>query len=302
VEGHNFDIRKHLLEYDDVMNKQREVIYGERNRTLREENIREHMQDVLGDAAETAVWACAPVKSRSEEWDVQGLLKWFRGVTQEELTLTDDAVRMMDRTALFEAVKDELVASYAKKEKIITPEVMRPLERSVLLEVVDVQWKDHLLNMDHLKEGIGLQAYGQKDPLIEYKREGYELFQDMVKRIKDDATRTLFMVQSVSPEDEFFARQPGPSVKEVKADFSLEQHLRQKASEQQQQAPPPGMGAPMGAMGNAPWEQGGPDGQPFPTGGDAVKVQPIRRAEPKVGRNDACPCGSGKKYKKCHGA
>jgi preprotein translocase subunit SecA len=225
-------------------------------------------------------------------------------VTQQELSLSDEAARMMDRNALFEAVKDELVEAYAKKEKTITPEIMRPLERSVLLEVVDVQWKDHLLNMDHLKEGIGLQAYGQKDPLIEYKREGYELFQDMVKRIKEDATRTLFLVQSVSPEEEFFARQPVASGKEVKADFSLEQSLRQKAAaeQQHQQAPPPGMGAPMGAMGNAPWEQAGPDGQPFPTGGDAIKVQPIRRSEPKVGRNDACPCGSGKKYKKCHGA
>jgi preprotein translocase subunit SecA len=117
------------------------------------------------------------------------------------------------------------------------------------------------------------------------------------------------MVQSVSSDDEFFTRAPVQVGKEVKPDFSLEQSLRQKAAAEQHPQPhaqsqgmPPGMGVPMGAMGNAPWEQGGPDGQPFPTGGEAVKIQPIRRAEPKVGRNDPCPCGSGKKYKKCHGA
>jgi preprotein translocase subunit SecA len=184
---------------------------------------------------------------------------------------------------------------------------MRPLERSVLLEVVDMQWKDHLLNMDHMKEGIGLQAYGQKDPLIEYKRQGYDLFQDMLNRVKEESVRTLLMVQSVAPDDEFFNRAPVLAGKEVKADFSLEQSLRQEAAAHQQaqaqpQGMPPGMGAPMGALGNAPWEQGGQDGQPFPTGGDTAKVQTIRRSEPKVGRNDPCPCGSGKKYKKCHGA
>jgi preprotein translocase subunit SecA len=306
VEGHNFDIRKHLLEYDDVMNKQREVIYSERNRVLHKEDIREHMQEVLGDAAESVVLHCAPAKN-VDEWDIDGLLKWFKGLAQEDLGLKDEAARMMDRVALFEYVKDRLVEVYQHKETVLTPEVMRPLERSVLLEVVDMQWKDHLLNMDHMKEGIGLQAYGQKDPLIEYKRQGYDLFQDMLNRVKEESVRTLLMVQSVAPDDEFFNRAPVLAGKEVKADFSLEQSLRQEAAAHQQaqaqpQGMPPGMGAPMGALGNAPWEQGGQDGQPFPTGGDTAKVQTIRRSEPKVGRNDPCPCGSGKKYKKCHGA
>jgi len=302
VEAHNFDIRKHLLEYDDVMNKQRLVVYSERNRVLREEDIREHMQEVLGDAAESVVLTCAPLKSHAEEWDVEGLLKWFRGVTQEDLNLSDEAARLMDRNALFEFLKDRLTECYERQEKRLTPELMRPLERAILLEVVDTQWKDHLLNMDHIKEGIGLQAYGQKDPLIEYKRQGFDLFQDMVRRMKEEAVTTLLMVKSVSPADQFFRVEEKAIGKEEKADFSLEQSLRQKAAAQQPQGPPPGFGAPTGMMGNAPWEQGGGEGQPYPQGGEAVKVQPIRRAEPKVGRNDPCPCGSGKKYKKCHGA
>jgi preprotein translocase subunit SecA len=304
VEGHNFDIRKHLLEYDDVMNKQREVIYSERNRVLREADVREHMQEVLGDAAESVVLTCAPPKARAEEWDVEGIVKWYHGVTKEDLGLSDEAARMMDRNAIFEFLKDKLVEAYQRQETSLTPETMRPLERSILLEVVDAQWKDHLLNMDRVKEGIGLQAYGQKDPLIEYKRQGFDLFQDMIKRVKEETVTTLLMVRSVSPSDEFFTPTAAPVGKEVKQDFSLEQSLRQKAAaaQQQPQAAPPGMGMPMGSMGSAPWEQGGQDGQPFPTGGEAIKIQPIRRAEPKVGRNDVCPCGSGKKYKKCHGA
>ncbi len=304
VEAHNFDIRKHLLEYDDVMNKQREVVYKERNRVLREEDIKSHLQEMLGDVAESGVAMYAPEKVRAAEWDVEGLAKWFHSLTQTQLDLKEDMVRQMIEEALYEAIRMRLEEAYQAKEKALGPEVMRPLERSILLEVVDAQWKDQLLNMDHIKEGIGLQAYGQKDPLIEYKRQGFDLFQDMVVTIKEETVRTLMLVQSVSPTDEFFSRSPGPAGQEKKDEFNFQESLRQKAAPAPApQAPepfaqggfPPGMGGPGMPPGM------GPESQPFPAGGEVQKVQTIRRTEAKVGRNDPCPCGSGKKYKKCHG-
>ena len=182
---------------------------------------------------------------------------------------------------------------------------MRVLERSILLQVVDGQWKDHLLSMDHLKDGIGLQAYGQKDPLIEYKRQGFAMFQEMVDRVKQDATRLLFMVQTVSSTENLFPQGQPVKMKEEHPEFDPQKAMApapaqalEPAGLMGQNAPP--LGAPPMPMGGQPWEQQGElmGGQQR----QAVKTAPIRRDEPKVGRNDPCPCGSGKKYKKCHGA
>ncbi len=212
---------------------------------------------------------------------------------------------MMDQEALASALKESMEKVYEEKEKVMTPELLRMLERAVLLQVVDQQWKDHLLTMDHLKEGIGLQAYGQKDPLIEYKKEGFVLFQEMVHRVKEDALRLIFLTHSVSSRDDLFEISMPTRVKEEHPEFNA-----QAASAQ---APPamapapmglmggntPPMGAPMGApMGGQPWEMP-PEGSPQ---GPPQRVQTIRRDAPKVGRNDPCYCGSGKKFKKCHGA
>jgi preprotein translocase subunit SecA len=295
VESHNFDIRKHLLEYDDVMNKQREVIYRERNRVLREKDIRAHVLEILEDVAVLGVDTHMPEKAKEEEWDWEGLKKWFQGIFQKELDWNMDNVRRMDRDALYEALKDEAVKAYEAKEKGLTPDITRVLERSIILQVVDNQWKDHLLSMDHLKEGIGLQAYGQKDPLIEYKREGFNMFQDMVARVKEESLKLLFLVKTVAATDQLFP-QGGElrNIKEEHPDFDP----RAAAAPQPAQAAPQPMGMLGGNMapGMDQWQAQGSQPQ------QAAKVATIKRDQPKLGRNDPCWCGSGKKYKKCHGA
>ena len=297
VESHNFDIRKHLLEYDDVMNKQREVIYRERNRVLREKDIRAHMLEIAEDVAVLGVDNYAPEKAKNDEWDFEGLKKWYQGLTQQSLDWKEENLRSLDREAFYSALKDEVIKAYEIKEKALTPEVTRNLERAVILQIVDNLWKDHLLSMDHLKEGIGLQAYGQKDPLIEYKKEGFAQFDELLARIKEDSMRMLFLVQKVDPDDELFASTMPSKMTEEHPDFDPRAAVAQAPMASSQ---PMGMmgqnTAPMGIPpGMQPWEGQQPQ-QPV------VKVAPIRRDEPKVGRNDPCYCGSGKKFKKCHGA
>ncbi len=301
VESHNFDIRKHLLEYDDVMNKQREVIYRERNRVLREKDIRAHMLEIIDDVTVGGLDVYAAEKSQPGDWDVEGLKKWFQGVTQQTLNWKEENLIHMDREALYSALKDEMVKAFEIKEKAMTAEIMRNLERAVILQVVDTQWKDHLLSMDHLKEGIGLQAYGQKDPLIEYKREGFKMFDELLTRIKEDSLKMIFLVQKVDPDDELFESMMPSKMTEEHPDFDPRAAAAQAQPAMAQQ--------PMGMMGqNTPPGFGGPPGmEGFETPGQqqqqpVAKVATIRRDDPKVGRNDPCYCGSGKKFKKCHGA
>jgi preprotein translocase subunit SecA len=302
VESHNFDIRKHLLEYDDVMNKQREVIYRERNRVLREKDIRAHMLAIVDDVAVEAVDLYAAEKTKVEDWDLEGLKKWFHGLTQTALDWKEENLIHLDRDALYNALKEELMKAYEAKEKALTPEVTRNLERAVILQMVDTQWKDHLLSMDHLKEGIGLQSYGGKDPLIEYKREGFAMFNELLGRIKEDSLKLLLLVKKVDPDDELFESTLPSNIKEEHPEFDPKAAVAQApapvAAPQPQammgQNAAPAFNAPMGGQ---PWEtQGNQAQQPV------AKVGTIRRDEPKLGRNDPCYCGSGKKYKKCHGA
>ena len=302
VESHNFDIRKHLLEYDDVMNKQREVIYRERNRVLREKDIRAHMLAIVDDVAVEAVDLYAAEKTKVEDWDLEGLKKWFHGLTQTALDWKEENLIHLDRDALYNALKEELMKAYEAKEKALTPEVTRNLERAVILQMVDTQWKDHLLSMDHLKEGIGLQSYGGKDPLIEYKREGFAMFNELLGRIKEDSLKLLLLVKKVDPDDELFESTLPSNIKEEHPEFDPKAAVAQApapvAAPQPQammgQNAAPAFNAPMGGQ---PWEtQGNQAQQPV------AKVATIRRDEPKLGRNDPCYCGSGKKYKKCHGA
>ena len=302
VESHNFDIRKHLLEYDDVMNKQREVIYRERNRVLREKDIRAHMLAIVDDVAVEAVDLYAAEKTKVEDWDLEGLKKWFHGLTQTALDWKEENLIHLDRDALYNALKEELMKAYEAKEKALTPEVTRNLERAVILQMVDTQWKDHLLSMDHLKEGIGLQSYGGKDPLIEYKREGFAMFNELLGRIKEDSLKLLLLVKKVDPDDELFESTLPSNIKEEHPEFDSKAAVAQApapvAAPQPQammgQNAAPAFNAPMGGQ---PWEtQGNQAQQPV------AKVGTIRRDEPKLGRNDPCYCGSGKKYKKCHGA
>jgi preprotein translocase subunit SecA len=262
VEAHNFEIRKQLLEYDDVMNKQREVIYQHRRAVLAGHNLKEHIQDMMTEMVDSALAIYCPAEQYPEEWDVKGLVEMMQGQFGLDITQgTHDggaALRDLGREALAEDLKRLVRDAYDRKEREMGSELMRFLEKTFMLQVIDHHWKDHLLAMDHLRDGIGLRGYGQKDPLIEYKREGYDLFAAMMQRIKSDVLERLFLVQAV--------RQEGAA------------------------APPPSLVA---------------HPQPKLTlnrGEEPTAPKTVHRSDEKVGRNDPCPCGSGKKYKKCHGA
>jgi preprotein translocase subunit SecA len=258
VEAHHFEIRKHLLEYDDVMNKQREVVYKMRREILQgesqEETVREWMEDLLDGIVDTY----AAEGMHPEDWDLGGLGEALHRQFDLKLPAAVTAREVASRDTLGETLAEAVGARYAAREHELSADMLRTLERWVMLHVIDSQWKDHLLSMDHMKEGIGLRGYGQRDPLTEYKREAYDLFEDMVDRVRTTVTELLFKMQ-VAPESA---------------------------------PPPPPRPAPV----------------PRPSGnvtvsrhasGPAERRADSARSGQKVGRNDPCPCGSGKKYKKC---
>jgi preprotein translocase subunit SecA len=262
VEGHNFDVRKHLLEYDDVMNTQREVIYGQRRQILGGETLTAQVKEMSDGLIDAIVDEYAPGDVPAGEWDWaavdEAVLKQFN----LRLQVPEEERESMKPTELAELLTERVTALRAERETAFTPPVMRQLEKFVLLQTIDQLWKEHLLNMDHLKEGIGLRGYGQRNPLQEYQKEGFEMFEEMISTIHQDGVQKVFTVQAVRAED--LSR--------------LEQRRR----------PQP---AQMTMSGG---------GQT--TGSGQAKASAQRRDAPKVGRNDPCPCGSGKKYKKCHGA
>ena len=264
VEAHNFEIRKQLLEYDDVMNKQREVIYRHRRAVLSGENLTNDLHDMMGSSVESSLSVYCPPEQYPEEWDVKGLTEVMHGQFGLDITQGKhdggDSLRDVGRDALLEDLRTQVRDAYTKKEQELGPDLMRFLEKTFMLQVIDHHWKDHLLGMDHLRDGIGLRGYGQKDPLIEYKREGFDLFAGMMDRVKSDTLDRLFHVQAVRHEGEQPAPPPQPIISQ----------------------PPPKL--------------------TLNRGDEPITAQaPAQRAENKVGRNDPCPCGSGKKYKKCHG-
>ncbi len=255
VEAHNFDIRKHLLEYDDVMNQQREVIYKQRRELLQGKSIRSEIEEMIRDRAEQIADQFADENRLPEDWDMKGIKDAvFQQFNFRLASLDADAMDGLTADGLAERIFEEALAFYEEKEGAVGRDDFRNLERIVMLQTVDNLWKDHLLSMDHLKEGIGLRGYAQQNPLIVYKKEGFELFQDMIERIKEETLGILFRIQLAEPE-------------------RIEEIRKQ-------------------------------DKQPlFYSGGDdaAAKKKPVRRSNKKVGRNDPCPCGSGKKFKKCCG-
>ena len=264
VEAHNFEIRKQLLEYDDVMNKQREVIYRHRRAVLSGENLTNDLHDMMGSSVESSLSVYCPPEQYPEEWDVKGLTEVMHGQFGLDITQGKhdggDSLRDIGRDALLEDLRTHVRDAYTKKEQELGPDLMRFLEKTFMLQVIDHHWKDHLLGMDHLRDGIGLRGYGQKDPLVEYKREGFDLFAGMMDRVKSDTLDRLFHVQAVRHEGEQSAPPPQPIISQ----------------------PPPKL--------------------ILNRGDEPITAQaPAQRTENKVGRNDPCPCGSGKKYKKCHG-
>jgi preprotein translocase subunit SecA len=265
VEAHHFEIRKQLLEYDDVMNKQREVIYQHRRAVLGGSDLKDELRGMIDGLVESALNIYCPAEQYSEEWDLKGLAELMHGQFGFDIAQGKgdggEALRAMGRDALLEDLRVQVCEAYDRREQDLTPELMRFLEKTFMLQVIDHHWKDHLLGMDHLRDGIGLRGYGQKDPLIEYKREGYDLFSGMMERVKSDTLDRLFHVQAVRNEEQ-------PSVP----------------------TPPPVISRPQPAL-------------ILNRGEEPVAAQTaVHRSDEKVGRNDPCPCGSGKKYKKCHGA
>jgi len=292
VEGRNFEARKHLLEYDDVMNKQREAVYTLRRSILDGREGKDYILNAASEIVDYLFQVHYPedAKDHPDEAELNAELYDFFGIDLKAAGVDLDET---PREAAKEAVLDAVTRRYEQKEAQIGPEMMRLHERYLLLQVIDQLWKDHLLNVDHLKEGIGLRGYGQRDPLVEYKRESFELFQAMKLRVDEEIVRFLWRLRPVLSEEGGGAplppRRPAP-----------------------RQRPPLILSGPSeepvpafaGARASAPAVSAGaaaPSRQPPRVGGDDAAVKTIRRDEPKVGRNDPCPCGSGKKYKKCHG-
>ena len=245
VEGYNFDLRKHLVEYDDVVNKHREVIYAERRKIIQGENLRQNVLDMVRRQIERIV-ASSTESERFGEFDYEEILRGFAGLLGDTDGLTPRDLEGRSKGELVEFLYDRALARYEKREREMGEETMRTLERLVMLRVLDQLWVEHLTEMDHMRHGIGLQAYGQRDPLVAYKTEGYRMFQQLLQNIEYDVTHMIYKVQ-IQPALARPVLQPG---------------VENRA-------------------------------------GDGVG--PARKKQ-KIGRNDPCPCGSGKKYKHCHGA
>jgi preprotein translocase subunit SecA len=254
VEGQNFNIRKQLIEYDDVMNQQREIIYEQRRQALEEENLQPVILDMIEDILDDLVESHTEEEIPPEEWDLRGLEEAFLQQFSLPLTLSDEAVEDLTQEGIREFLLEKARNAYFQKENEWGAEITRDMERLITLQTVDQRWREHLLAMDHLKEGIGLRGYAQQNPLIEYKREGLDMFQEMIEKIKVETIQMLFRIQVATQEE------------------------TEQLEEAQQQ--------PM-----------------YFSHGDSAagsKRKPVKKAA-KIGRNQPCPCGSGKKYKKCCG-
>ncbi len=257
VEAQNFEIRKHLLEYDDVMNKQREVVYGLRRQILAGERMRDEILGFVEEIAETIASAYAEEKEAPSSWDWKGLREKIYYEFGLQLQLTEEEQERITKDELAAEIAALIEEGYKAQVERFGDEEMEKVERFIMLQTLDNLWKDHLLNMDHLRDGIGLRGYGQKDPLQEYKREGYQMFLSMYQRFKEEVVSTLLRVRPL---------------REVEIEA-----LEEKRRRQQEQLS---------------YSHGD---------GEEAKAKPVRRKERKVGRNEPCPCGSGKKYKKCCG-
>jgi preprotein translocase subunit SecA len=279
VEQQNFEARKNVLKYDDVLNTQRKIIYEERDKILAGADIGDHCKEMVEDVVGSIVDTYCPPDEFEEEWDTGGLLVALEEVYPTKLT--KEELEGIDHPALQAKIYEELANAYVAKEQELSPDVLRQAERLVLLQIVDAAWMDHLYEMDYLQEGIGLRAMGQRDPLVEYQREGFELFQSLLWRIREDFSKYIFHVHAVNE---------GPATQQRTARLTYTGPAKTSEAAARQAPPPPQVSA-------APQAQGGGD----PPMAAEPTYETIRRDADKVGRNDPCPCGSGRKYKKCHG-
>jgi preprotein translocase subunit SecA len=297
VEAQNFEARKHLLEYDDVMNKQREAVYGLRHRLLEGVDQKDLiLEDYVSGILSDLLTQFCPTKAHPSDWDLKGLKDAV--FTRFGVDVYAEGIKpeTLNRQELGDAIFDKLKARYDAKEALIGPEAMRYHERMIMLSVIDAQWKDHLRDMDHLKEGIGLRGYGQHDPLVEYKRESFDMFEAMMQRFQEETTRYLYLMQILErPSDPGQPRSAGA------------------------QGQGPGEGGGAGGNGRRPpravatsvddleeafqrKKRRELDQARMAGSGEFQQIQQVVRGQAKVGRNDPCPCGSGRKYKKCCGA
>jgi len=272
VEAHNFEIRKHLLEYDNVMNKQREVVYSQRREVLGGEDLKHSVTEMMEEQAEDLVDLYADEKAHPEDWDLKGLQDALYQQFPYRWTLPPEARDGWRRDQLKEWVVEKAKEIYQKKESEFGEGTLRYLEKVIMLQSIDYHWKDHLLGIDQLKEGIGLRGYGQKDPLVEYQKEAYQMFLEMLDRIKKDTIEKLFAIQ-IAKEQE---------VSDVKLERK-QTFVMSRGERAASDARSTGINAGMNTGGET--EDG--------------RGVTVRREGKKVGRNDPCPCGSGKKYKKC---
>ncbi|HZI55730.1 MAG TPA: SEC-C metal-binding domain-containing protein, partial [Verrucomicrobiae bacterium] len=290
VEAQNFESRKHVLEYDDVMNKQRVAVYGLRKELL--SGIDQKgliLEDYVANMVANALDRFAPRNVHADQWDVEALNKYL--VEQFGLDMSKAGIDadQLNRQELGDQIFEKLKELYEVKEKQLGPDAMRYHERMIMLSVLDTQWKDHLLSMDHLKEGINLRGYGQHDPLVEYKRESFDMFENMMQRSQEDAVRYLFHMQIV---DAPAVQEPVVAIPSENGDQQPALPPRKRASTSMDD-----LEAQFQRRKKKELEQARMAG----SNGSTAPQQVVRGAA-KVGRNDPCPCGSGKKYKKCHGA
>jgi len=315
VEAHNFDIRKHLLEYDDVMNKQRTVIYAQRLRALEEADLKETMLEMMDEMVSERVHTYLGSRERYDEEDLKRVLNDVSQLLLRPVTLPDRGDRLPSPDEVEEEIQEIFHKAYEEKEQEMSAPILRELERVVYLEVIDEHWMDHLREMDHMREGIGLRAYGQRDPLLEYKKEAFEMFEELTRSIREETVRNLFraaLVLEPVPGRGLPSLAVGPagaSGAPPEMPRILPGRPTAKAAPRQQE-----VHAEVTAFGTmaepqedagASQRPGGRSAAPPPRPGAAppgAKQAPVVSTEPKVGRNDPCPCGSGKKYKKCHGA
>lgn len=279
VEGRNFEIRKHLLEYDDVMNRQREIIYEERRTTLESQDLSAHVFDMIEDVLELVISKYLNPDIRQEDQDMDALFEALKN--KFGISFDDLKKEVLDPEILYEDCLERIKKRYDDKYAELGKDLMLYLIRSVLLQIIDAKWKEHLHNLDELQEGIHLRAYGQSDPLVEYKREAFQMFEDMTETVKEDAVEIIFKVQPVREE----------RIETVLHTGRQELIHRESA----------GLARPAPRAGQEP-SSVSPISQDARPGREDDKAVPYRRDEAKVGRNDPCPCGSGRKFKKCCGA
>ncbi len=300
LEDRNFEIRKNVLQYDDVMNKQREIIYGQRDQVLNGDDIRETIIKMIEQTIESTVAQYLPDDYTKETWNYEGLKEFYRGWlifdNDEDLDLSEEELRETESEYIVEKLKEKAMAIYDENEKLLPPEVMREAERVYLLKSVDRHWMDHIDDMDQLKQGIRLRGYAQHDPVVEYRLEGFDMFDEMISSIRQDTVKLML----TAPKKMYEQRRLMEELQKAR-ELQLQKHQEElkkqaeinaaKIAEQEQEAIR--MVLKREQIANPTWTS---------SNGESDRPKPVRKTvKQKVGRNDPCPCGSGKKYKKCCG-